>query len=282
MKQNSSIMFHATRQWLKKRYFIRVISAVCLAIVCSTPIAGWGAEPEYLDSFNPAKGFKPAQRDLTEIFLQLAGSLEEYGSPVPYLRHVTQEHARIEALYRRKFGTEPKSYRPAYMTDAYIDRLSANWNLLSPKIGLEPYAKEVGHMMRDAIKGTRGTGTIIVEIFNRHQERVFDAMTGKGAHGADFESLRTELISRLELDKKIVDEGGYEVARRDAVRCAIIIHGLTMKLFKRLDDGLKPADAERVKTAITSIIVDVGEMAQSELQAGLAEWAFKKQSTVAK
>ena len=233
---------------------------------------------EYLDSFNPAKGFKPAQRDLTEIFLQLAGSLEEYGSPEPYLRHIAKEHARIETLYRRKFATEPKSYRPAYMTDEYINRLAANWNLLSPKLGLAPYAKEVGHMMRDAIKGTRGTGTIIVEIFNRHQDRVLDSMTGMGRQPADFGALRTELVTRLELDKKTVDEGGYEVARRDAVRCAIIIHGITMKLFAKLDQGLKPADAERVKTIITSIFMDVGAVAQSELQAGISAWGFEKLS----
>src|SRR5579862_5578741 len=80
--------------------------------------------PEYLQSFDPAKGFKPAQRDLTEIFLQLAGSLEYYGSPEPYLRHVASEHKRIEALYRQKFGKNPTSFRPAYVDDAYIDGLA--------------------------------------------------------------------------------------------------------------------------------------------------------------
>ena len=239
-------------------------------------------KPEYLDSFNPAKGFKPAQRDLTEIFLQLAGSLEQYGSPEPYLRHIAQEHARIESLYRRKFGTEPKSYRPAYMTDEYLNRLAANWNLLSPKLGLEPFAKDVGHMMRDAIKGTRGTGTVIVEIFNKHQDRVLDSMTGKGRQAAHFETLRTELVARLELDRKGVDESRYEIARRDAVSFALGIHGTTMKLFKRLAAGLKPADAERVKTVITSIFMDVGAMAQSELQAGISAWGFEKLSAVAK
>src|ERR1700710_154064 len=77
--------------------------------------------PEYLASFDPAKGFKPAQRDLTEIFLQIAGSLEANGSPEGYLRHVASEHTRIEALYREKFGKAPRSFRPGYMTDTYID-----------------------------------------------------------------------------------------------------------------------------------------------------------------
>ncbi len=93
---------------------------------------------------------------------------------------MAKEHQRIDALYLRKYGTAPKSHRPAYMTDDYVERLSANWNLLSPKLGLEPFAKEVGNDMREAIKGTRGTGTIIVDIFNQHQSRVFDAMAGKG------------------------------------------------------------------------------------------------------
>ena len=259
---------------------MKTITALAFAFLLSVLTAA--EKPEYLDSFNPANDFKPAQRDLTEIFLQLAGSLEEYGSPEPYLRHIAKEHTRIEALYRRKFATEPKSSRPAHMTDEYINRLAANWNLLSPKLGLEPFAKEVGNMMRDAIKGTRETGTIIVEIFNQHQARVFDEMTGKGGKGADFESLRSELVRRLELDKATVSEGRYEVARRDAVRCAIIIHGMTMKLFAKIDQGLNPADAGRIKIVITSVFLDVGEMAQSELQAGISERAFGRISTAAK
>jgi hypothetical protein len=257
--------------------------ALLFGFILACQTASFSAErPEYLDSFDPAKGFKPAQRDLTEIFLQLAGSLECYGSPEPYLRHVAEEHNRIEALYRQKFGKAPKSYRPAYITDAYINRLSANWNVLSPKLGLEPYIKDVGHTMRNAIKGTRGTGTIIVDIFNHHQAKVFDSMTGKGGSGADFQTLRSEFVNRVELNKKPADYEGYEVAHRDAVSFSLDIQGTTMKLFKRLDQGLKPADAERVKTVITSIFMDVGEMAQSELQAGVSEWAIGKSSTAAK
>lgn len=262
---------------------MKTIFALILGIILSVQMSGQAGEsPEYLASFDPAKGFKPAQRDLTEVFLQLAGSLEFYGSPEPYLRHVTAEHTRIEALYTDKFGKAPKSYRPAYLSDAYIDRLAANWKLLAPKLGLAPYAKEVGNDMREAIKGTRGTGTIIVAIFNQHQTKVFDSMAGKGGEGASFESLRTELVSRLELDKINVSEGGYDVPRRDAVSYAIVIHGITMKLFSKLDAGLKPADAGRVKAIITSVFMDVGEMAESELRAGISEWAFSKASTAAK
>ena len=239
-------------------------------------------QPEYRSSFDPAKGFKPAQTDLTEIFLQIAGSLEYYGSPEPYLRHMAKEHERIEALYLQKNGKAPTSYRPAYMTGEYINRLSKNWNLLSPKLGLEPFAKEVGNTLRDAIKGTRGTGTVVVEIFNQHQARVFDEMTGKATQHADFEALRSQLTTRLELDKTQINDAGYSIQHRDAVRSAIVIHGITMSLFKRLDQNLKSADAERVKTTLTSIFMDVGQMAQSEMEVGIAEWAIGRPSTAAK
>jgi hypothetical protein len=257
-------------------------TAASLVFVFLLQLTLLGAErPEYAASFDPTKGFKPAQRDLTEVFLQIAGSLEHYGSPVPYMRHTVAEHSRIEALFRQKRGTAPKSFRPAYMTDGYVDRFAANWDTLSPKLGLEPFTKEVGSLMRDAIKGTRGTGTMIVEIFNQHQAQVFAAMTGR-AGPADFETLRTQLVTRLELDQKTVDEGKYEVSRRDAVRVAIIIHGITMKLFKQLDQNLKPSDAERIKTALTAVFVDVGRLAQSELEAGILENAIQPRSAAAK
>jgi hypothetical protein len=253
---------------------------IALAFAFIALLTARGADrPEYFASFDPAKGFKPAQENLTQVFLQIAGSLEQHGSAEPYLRHMAKEHGRIEALYLRKYGTASKSYRPAYMTDEYLNRLSANWNLLSPKLGLEAFAKEVGHGMRNAIKGTRGTGTIIVEIFNYHQSKVFNSMAGKGNGPADFETLKSQLISRLELDKPSVDEERYEIARRDAVSFALGIQGDTIKLFKRLDEGLKAADAERVKAALTSVFIDVGRMAQSELEAALAEWALTKSST---
>ena len=275
MKQNSSILFHSMGKSLKNRFHVALF-AVGLCFFAS---ASASDKPEYLASFDPAKGFKPAQRDLTEIFLQLAGSLEYYGSPVPYLRHVQQENARIAGLHQEKYGHPPKVFRPAYMTDKYLDRFAANWETLSPKLGLESYTKEVGNTMRDAIVGTRGTGTIIVEILNEHQARVFNAMAGKSTKGADFETLRLQFVKRLELDKKSVDEEKYQIPRRDAISFALAIHGITMKLFKRLDDGLNPADADRVKTVITSMFMDVGEMAQSELEAGISEWAINQSST---
>ena len=157
----------------------------------------FGADkPEYLTSFDPAKGFKPAQTDLTEIFLQIAGSLEYYGSPEPYLRHMKAEHERIEAKYKRQLGTASKSFCPAYMDDEYFAKFSEVWTKLSPKLGLDPLTKRTGNLIRDAILGTRGTGTMLVEIFNNHQARVYATMTGRANEPADFDSLKAELVKR--------------------------------------------------------------------------------------
>lgn len=240
-----------------------------------------GESPDFFQSFNPTNGFRPAQKNLTEIFLQIAGSLEFYGSPEAYLRHVVSEHKRIEAKYQQKYGKPPQSHCPAYMTDDYLARFAKNWNLLSPKIDLELFAKEVGHNMRLAIKGTRDSGTTVIEIFNEHQARVFDRMAQAGDQSAGFDLLKSNLVTRLKLDQRQIDELGNDIPTRDAISYAVIIHGVTMKLFKRLDDGLKPADAERIKAALTSVFMDVGKMAQSELEAGIAEWALDKEPATA-
>ena len=249
-----------------------------LMIVCHTVALADDKQPEYLASFDPAKGFKPAQSDLTEVFLQLAGSLEYYGSPEPYLRHMKAEHARIEAEYRAVFGTEPKSHRPVYMTDEYFEKFAANWKLLSPKLGLEPLTRDIGNLMRDAINGTRGNGTMLVEIFNHHQARVLAAMAGQERGAADFNALKSDLITGLELDKKVIHDETYRISQRDAVGFALPIRGDILGLFTRLDASLKPADAERIKAVILSVFTDVGRMAQSELEAGIAEKALDRQT----
>lgn len=279
MKQNSSIMFHPTARPLIKRYRHSLLATVITVLFCLLVGDSAADKPEHLASYNPGKGFKSAQRDLSEVFLQLAGSLEAHGSPEPYLRHIAAEHNRIEALYRVKFRKNPQSYRPEQITDAYLDRFTNNWKVLAGQLPLEPWAKEFGHLMRDALLGTRGTGTIIVKILNHHQQSVLDAMSGKGERAADFESLRTQLVRELELDKKTVDEGKYEVARRDAVRCAIIIHGITTKLFGKIDADYKEEDAKRIKAFLVKTILNTAEAAHSELEAGISEWALGKLSS---
>jgi hypothetical protein len=238
--------------------------------------------PPQKTSFDASKGFKPAQTNLTQIFLQIAESLDAYGNPIPYLRHAAQEDARIEALYRKKLGAAPSSLRPAYMTDEYIDRLAANWNLLSPKLGLDTYAKDVGRMMCDAINGKSGaSGTILVTIFNQHQASVLARMTGNGDGPSDFEALKAQLISQLQLDKDEVSDAQDEPARRDAIDAAHGIRTETLVLFKRLDQSLAPADAKKIETVLTAVILDVGQIAQSELEAGNLERALQEQSVAA-
>jgi len=112
---------------------ITVICALLALTVCghSASASDPRASPEYLRYFNPSKGFKPAQTNLTQIFLQLAGSLEHSGSPEAYLRHMQKEHARISAKLTAKTGKPHHGRMPAHMTDAYVEKLIANWNLLS-------------------------------------------------------------------------------------------------------------------------------------------------------
>ena len=62
----------------------------------------------------------------------------------------------------------------------------------------------------------------------------------------------------------------------------IPIRGDVLTLFKKIDASLKPADAARIKAAILSVFVDVGRMAQSELQVSLAEHALDRQATAKK
>jgi hypothetical protein len=258
------------------------MKAAALALALLLPGALLGAErPAYSDSFDPVSGFKPAQRNLTSIFLQIAGSLEYHGTPEPYLRHTAQELVRIERRYRSKSGSMPSS-RPPVMTDEYVERLSKNWNLLAPKLGLDAYAKEVGRTMRNAIRGTRGTGTILIDILNEHQSRVLGRMAGKRVPASDYAALISTLKERLELGKSSVEEERYEMARRDAVSFALGIEAATNRVFTRTDQRLTPSDAERVKRVLKSIILDVGETAQAELEAGIGEWAISEKSTVSR
>jgi hypothetical protein len=106
----------------------------------------------YAAYFNPDKGFKPAQRNFQQIFLQLAGSLEHSGSPEAYLKHVMAEHARIDAKYKKASGKATTS-RPAYFTDEYLAKLIKNWNEMAPTLALESLCRQSGRNMRYAIMG---------------------------------------------------------------------------------------------------------------------------------
>ena len=141
-------MFHHIANSLRKSYLNQFGMMGVIALLslfnASAPTTSAADKPEYFASFDPAKGFKPAQTDLTEVFLQIAGSLECYGSPEPYLRHMKAEHARIETKYHQRFGRESRAYWPAYMTDEYFEQFAANWKMMAPKLGLEVLTKHTG------------------------------------------------------------------------------------------------------------------------------------------
>ena len=160
---------------------------------------GPATSPAYVAFYNPAAGFKPAQPSLTQIFLQIAGSLEYSGSPEGYIRHMQQEHARISKKFSASTGQSHVSRLPAHMTPEYLDRLVSNWKVLSPKLGLEELAMEAGRCTRKAIRGTSDKGTVVITIFNEHQAIVANAMEKGIWEGADYEHLQSRLEAELEL-----------------------------------------------------------------------------------
>ena len=86
-------MFHGRVNCLGKRdlqhWKNTVFAVVCGFLAALAAVDTRAAEPPvHSASFDPVKGFKPAQSDLTEVFLQIADSLEFYGGPEPYLRHM--------------------------------------------------------------------------------------------------------------------------------------------------------------------------------------------------
>ncbi len=250
--------------------------AVVSALFLTSPILSEEkSAPEYLRFFEPAKGFKPVQTSLTDVFLQLAGSLEHHGTPEPYIRHILAEQARVSALFRQKTGKESPGRLPAYFTDAYADRLIANWNKLSPKLKLDAFAREAGRCTREAIRGTRDTGTIVIEVFNEHQKTVINGMKAGSMKGAEFEVLRAKLATELEFGKPKVDMTGYETARRDAVSYAIIFRGVRKTLFEKIDAALSPKDSALVEGALDSIFIDLGRAAQAEFEMGMLEWSLR-------
>ncbi len=165
--------------------------------------------PPYLEHFDPGKGFNPAPTGLADVYLQLAGSLEYFGHPCPYLRHVLAEHERISAEYRRKLSKEMIPYLPAYMTDEYVDEMCRNWDELARNLKLERLAKDSGRLMRLAIDGEDGRGTSLVLLFNRHQDLVYEDMVSGQKRQIGFQQLKDEL-----LEFSLGDESGF-LARRE-------------------------------------------------------------------
>ena len=85
---------------------------------------------------------------------------------------------------------------PAHMTEQYLDKFIANWNSLSPKLGLDQLAKDAGRFTREALRGKDNNGTFVIEILNLHQEEIVTTMKQKGENGT-FEELRSILAHEL-------------------------------------------------------------------------------------
>lgn len=224
--------------------------------------------------YNPSKGFKPAQANLTEIVLQMAECLEYHGSPEPYLRHIQKEHERVSLLYKQKTGKVHASRLPSHMTEAYVNKLIQNWNLLATSLGLNDFAKEIGRCTREGVMGTRLSGTLAVQIFNGHQKRVAEKMRGDLSASADFDDLKKRLRSELEFDKETINTGGYETIRRDAVSYALVIKDRFKRLESKIDASIKPEKAALIKEIVAGIFLDLGYMAQSELEIAILESAL--------
>lgn len=328
--------------------------ATACALIAAYPVQGIAQStdtPPYLAFYNPANGFTAAQPSLTQIFLQIAGSLEYSGSPEGYIRHMQQEHARISKKFAAATGQNHVSRMPAHMTPEYLDRLISNWKVLSPKIGLDALAKEEGLCARKAIRGMNDKGTVVIKIFNEHQAVIADAMEKGTSEGADYEHLQSRLEAELgllpsseaekviaaqqeryfallarkeqalneterkdyiallrhprftkadfaELDRfykksydKLSEQGKDEMSQRVwagthpdeskaiqtvAITAANEFLRTKAALFKRIDAALPPEKAIKIEAAIDGVFLDLGELAQSELEIAILEYAISK------
>ena len=173
---------HHPQKWLK--------TSLLLLILTTAATNTWG------QNFR----FKPADTSLALVFQQMARSLEHYGTPVPYLRHILAEHERIEALYYKKKGKKPRSYKPDWLTESYIAKLEKNWAKLSPKLGLDGFARRSGKRINAAIDSEN---SFVIELCNAHQKQVFEKMVGRDKGNPNYATFRDELLARLKSDSVI-------------------------------------------------------------------------------
>ena len=189
---------HPNRSSLRKSFFAVVILLVSTA-----------TSPLSLGQEKAGFVFKPADTSLALVFQQMAGSLEHYGTPVPYLRHILAEHERIEALYYKKKGKKPRSYKPDWLTTEYIAKLEKNWAKLSPKLGLDGFARRSGKRINAAIDSEN---SFVIELCNAHQKQVFEKMVGRGKGNPNYAKFREEFLARLKSDSVIDHQARVEFA----------------------------------------------------------------------
>ena len=197
-------MFHLEPNSLRKSYLNSIITIIFLLFALNQ--RGQSAEKFY----DPAKGFKPAQSSLTDIMLQLAGSLEHHGSPEPYIRHVIAEHKRIDAKYAKATGKTKGSSRPAYLTDEKVEILLNNWKRIEKPLQFNDMCRKCGVYMRHAIQGSwnKTPDELVAEEknLNKQQRARYRNLLGKKYFK------RSDLP---EVEKFYADGGGWDQLSED-------------------------------------------------------------------
>lgn len=179
---------------LRFRYPAVLGSLVLGSLVLVALMAQVGADEGHFDA---KMGFKPVQDSLVDVFRQMASSLEHYGSPAPYFRHIVDEHARVEAKYAKHYGRKPASSRPEHITHEYLDQFEKNWEHMSENLGLEKFTKNIGRFINEGIAASDGKGTIIFDILNRHQRLLYQDMTSGEPREVGSKRLVEELLKLL-------------------------------------------------------------------------------------
>lgn len=115
------------------------------------------------------------------------------------MKHVRDEHVRVEAMYRKKHGKESVSALPPHMAkENYFLWLDENWEQLKDKLILEWLSVEVGKHILQALDGEEGRGTIVNSMLNHHQDVIFDDMGSGEMRQFGSKRLRAELVKLLE------------------------------------------------------------------------------------
>lgn len=156
--------------------------------------------------------FQSSSPNLSEIYLQMARSIEATEHIGPYIHHVLSEHERVSRLYEAKLRKKLVPYLPAHITAEYVTNLLASWDNLSPKLNLPKMARKSGEAIRIAIDGEQDQGTSLRLIFNWHQRALHHDMSNGGKRDVGFAQLKDELI-RLARD----GENPFLVMREDAL-----------------------------------------------------------------
>lgn len=167
---------------------------------------------------------------LPRIVENLARSLEEQGTPVPYLRRVLAESERIQAKYIQRMGKDGPKVCPDWLTTEYIKDLEIGWANLNPHLELDSFGRMIGRNLRLALAGEDG---FFVELLAAHQQRMLGAMKGEGDR-CGYQNLKADFLSRLRSNSYLEHAVAMEFGVNDANR-SIYRRFLTYERFSRSD-----------------------------------------------